>query len=159
MRLIPPDDPHFTTLYSLRNDGEGIYSRYKHSLVLNRAAGFGCDAKSSTSARGRSLREPSLSISIRWDLGSGARHQPARTDGHESMSEELPVRLMRQLRVGRCRHLLRDRFASSVDCDLGGASGQCLRAFGEGSEATIARSFRRSLKSPLTTNEGKRCEG
>lgn len=41
MRLIPPGDPHFQTLYGLRNDSEAINSKYKRTLVFDRAAARG----------------------------------------------------------------------------------------------------------------------
>lgn len=41
LRLIPPNDPHFTTLYNLRNDSEAINSHYKNTLPHQRAATLG----------------------------------------------------------------------------------------------------------------------
>lgn len=41
IRLIPPDDPHFTTLYSLRNDAESLNSQFKRSLLVDRATSVG----------------------------------------------------------------------------------------------------------------------
>lgn len=37
VRLIPPDDPDFDTLYGRRNDAESINSQYKRSLLVDRA--------------------------------------------------------------------------------------------------------------------------
>lgn len=41
VRLIPPDDPYFTTLYALRNDAESLNSQYKRTLLVDRAASIG----------------------------------------------------------------------------------------------------------------------
>lgn len=41
LRLIPESDPHFQTLYGLRNDSESINAGYKRTLVAERAAGRG----------------------------------------------------------------------------------------------------------------------
>ena len=41
IRLIPPDDPHFTTLYSLRNDAESLNAQYKKTLLVDRATSVG----------------------------------------------------------------------------------------------------------------------
>jgi hypothetical protein len=40
-RLLPETDPHFQTLYGLRNDSESINSGYKRTLVADRAAALG----------------------------------------------------------------------------------------------------------------------
>jgi hypothetical protein len=41
MRLIPETDPHFQTLYGLRNDSEAINAAYKRTLIADRAAALG----------------------------------------------------------------------------------------------------------------------
>lgn len=41
IRLIPPDDPHFNTLYNLRNDAESLNSQFKRSLLVDRASSVG----------------------------------------------------------------------------------------------------------------------
>lgn len=41
IRLIPPDDPYFTTLYGLRNDSESLNAHLKRTLLVNRAASVG----------------------------------------------------------------------------------------------------------------------
>lgn len=41
IRLIPPDDPHFPTLYSLRNDAESLNAQYKKTLLVDRATSVG----------------------------------------------------------------------------------------------------------------------
>jgi hypothetical protein len=40
-RLIPPDDPDFKALYGLRNDAESFNSRFKRSLLVDRASSVG----------------------------------------------------------------------------------------------------------------------
>jgi hypothetical protein len=41
LRLVPEADPHFQTLYGLRNDSESLNSGYKRTLVVDRAAALG----------------------------------------------------------------------------------------------------------------------
>ena len=41
LRLLPESDPHFQTLYGLRNDSESINSAYKRTLVADRASARG----------------------------------------------------------------------------------------------------------------------
>jgi len=41
LRLVPEADPHFQTLYGLRNDSESLNSGYKRTLVGDRAAALG----------------------------------------------------------------------------------------------------------------------
>lgn len=41
MRLIPPTDPDFNTLYGLRNDSESINNKFKNTLPHRRAASLG----------------------------------------------------------------------------------------------------------------------
>ena len=41
LRLLPESDPHFQTLYGLRNDSESINSGYKRTLIADRAAALG----------------------------------------------------------------------------------------------------------------------
>ena len=41
LRLLPPDDPDFTSLYGLRNDSESFNSQFKRSLLVDRAASVG----------------------------------------------------------------------------------------------------------------------
>ena len=41
IRLLPPADPYFQTLYNLRNDAESINSQFKRSLLLDRAPSLG----------------------------------------------------------------------------------------------------------------------
>jgi hypothetical protein len=41
LRLIPPSDDHFQTLYGLRNDSEAINAEYKRTLPWTRAAALG----------------------------------------------------------------------------------------------------------------------
>lgn len=41
LRLIPPSDPHFQTLYGLRNDSEAINAEYKSTLSWSRASALG----------------------------------------------------------------------------------------------------------------------
>lgn len=41
LRLVPESDPHFQTLYGLRNDSESINSSYKRTLIADRAAARG----------------------------------------------------------------------------------------------------------------------
>jgi hypothetical protein len=41
LRLIPPDDPDFKTLYGRRNDSESFNSQYKRTLLVDRATSVG----------------------------------------------------------------------------------------------------------------------
>lgn len=41
LRVLPETDPHFQTLYGLRNDSEAINAHYKRTLVADRAAALG----------------------------------------------------------------------------------------------------------------------
>jgi hypothetical protein len=41
LRLLPPTDPHFLTIYGLRNDSESANQHYKNSLPHRRAAMLG----------------------------------------------------------------------------------------------------------------------
>lgn len=41
IRLVPPDDPYFQTLYALRNDAESLNAQYKKTLLVDRATSVG----------------------------------------------------------------------------------------------------------------------
>ncbi|MDZ7732983.1 MAG: hypothetical protein U5R31_07565 [Acidimicrobiia bacterium] len=60
LRLIPPNDPHFDTLYGLRDDAEAINAEYKRTLVADRGPQhLGGAASSSTSSPGPCSTTPS----------------------------------------------------------------------------------------------------